>query len=41
MSDFTVIQFDGPDSYWLYSQIGGIKEHFKRVQESKAGKSAP
>jgi hypothetical protein len=32
LSEFTVIQFDGPDSYWLTTQIGGIREYFKRVQ---------
>ena len=32
LSEFTVIQFDGPDSYWLYTQIGGIREYFKRVR---------
>lgn len=32
LSEFTVIQFDGPDSYWLTTQIGGIREYFKRVR---------
>jgi hypothetical protein len=32
LSEFTVIQFDGPDSYWLYTSIGGIREHFKRLR---------
>lgn len=32
LSEFTVIQFDGPDSYWLYTQFGGIREYFKRVR---------
>jgi len=31
-SEFTVIQFDGQDSYWLYTQIGGIREYFKRIR---------
>jgi hypothetical protein len=32
LSEFTVIQFDGPDSYWLTTQIGGIREYFRRVR---------
>lgn len=32
LSEFTVIQFDGPDTYWLYSQTGGLVEYFKRVR---------
>jgi hypothetical protein len=32
LSEFAVIHFDGPDSYWLYTQIGGIREYFKRVR---------
>jgi hypothetical protein len=32
ISEFTVIQFDGPNSYWLYTQIGGIREYFKRAR---------
>lgn len=32
LSEFMVIQFNGPDSYWLYTQIGGIREYFKRVR---------
>lgn len=32
LSEFTTIQFEGPDSYWLYTQIGGIREYFKRVR---------
>jgi hypothetical protein len=32
LSEFTVIQFDGPDSYWLCTKIGHIREHFKRVR---------
>lgn len=31
LSDFTVIHFDGPDSYWLHTKIGDIREYFKRV----------
>ena len=31
LSEFTVVQFDGPDSYWLYTQFGGIREYFKRI----------
>ena len=33
LSEFVIIQFDGPDSYWLYTQIGGIREYFKRVRK--------
>lgn len=32
LSEFTVIHFESPDSYWLYTQIGGVQEYFKRVQ---------
>ena len=32
LSEFTVIQFDGPDAYWVTTQIGGIREYFKRVR---------
>lgn len=32
LSEFDVIHFDGPDSYWLYTQIGGVREYFKRVR---------
>ena len=32
LSEFVVIQFDGPDSYWLYTQGVGILEYFKRVR---------
>lgn len=32
VTEFAVIQFDGPDSYWLYSKMGGIAEYFKRVR---------
>ena len=31
-TEFSVIQFDGSDSYWLYTKIGGVKEYFKRVK---------
>jgi hypothetical protein len=31
LSTFTVIQFDGPDSYWL-TTIDGSREYFKRVR---------
>jgi hypothetical protein len=31
LSEFVVIHFDGPDSYWLYTEIGGIQEYFRRV----------
>ena len=29
---FTLIHFDGPDSHWLYTKIGGIREYFKRIK---------
>jgi hypothetical protein len=32
-TEFTVIQFEGPDSYWLYSRIGCLRECFKRIKE--------
>jgi hypothetical protein len=32
LSEFTVIQFDGPGSYWLYTSIGGFREYFKRAR---------
>ena len=32
LSEFIVIHFEGPNSYWLYTQVGGVQEHFKRVQ---------
>jgi hypothetical protein len=31
LSEFTVIQFDGPDSYWLHTKLGDIREYFRRV----------
>jgi hypothetical protein len=32
LSEFTVIQFDGPDSYWVITKVGDIREYFKRVK---------
>jgi len=32
LSTFTVIHFDSPDSYWLDTEIGGIREYFKRIR---------
>ncbi len=32
LSEFAVIQFDGPDSYWIESQLGRYREYFKRIQ---------
>ncbi|MDB5385192.1 MAG: hypothetical protein JWM11_838 [Planctomycetaceae bacterium] len=32
LSTFTVIHFDSPDSYWLNSEAGGMREYFKRVR---------
>ena len=31
-SEFTVIQFDGPDAYWVITKIGDMREYFKRVE---------
>lgn len=31
MSSFSKIHFDGDDSYWVTTEIGGITEYFKRV----------
>jgi hypothetical protein len=36
LSEFTVIQFDGPDSYWLYTKGGDMRESFKRVWSLRA-----
>jgi hypothetical protein len=30
-SDFTIIQFEGRDAYWVTTKVGGIREYFKRV----------
>ncbi len=32
LSEFILIQFDGPDSYWVHAKVGGDKEYFKRVR---------
>lgn len=32
LSDFAVIHFDTPDSYWLDVEIIEVREYFKRVQ---------
>ncbi|MDZ4656799.1 MAG: hypothetical protein SH868_04375 [Bythopirellula sp.] len=32
LSTFTVIQFDGPDSYWLRSKVADVQEWFTRVK---------
>lgn len=31
LSTFSKIHFDGPDSYWVTTEIGGITEYFRRV----------
>ena len=31
LSEFTVIYFEGPDVYWLHTQLGGVREYFKRI----------
>ena len=31
-TEFGIIHFDGPDSYWLHTKIGDMKEYFKRVE---------
>ena len=33
LSSFQVIHFGGPDTYWLDSQLGGMREYFKRVMK--------
>ena len=40
LTEFAVIHFEGPDSYWLYTKIGGIQEFFKRVREPLGTKHA-
>jgi hypothetical protein len=32
VTEFAIIHFDGPDSYWLVTKVGGIQEYFKRVR---------
>jgi hypothetical protein len=32
VSEFTVIYFDSPDSYWLYTKIGDVQEYFIRIK---------
>ena len=32
LTEFAVIHFEGPDSYWLYTKVGGIREFFNRVR---------
>lgn len=34
MSTFSKIHFDGPDSYWVITEFGGINEFFRRVSPS-------
>lgn len=31
-SEFSVIHFESPDAYWLYTQLGGFREYFRRVE---------
>lgn len=31
LSEFHVIHFEGPDSYWLDSELGQIREYFRRL----------
>jgi hypothetical protein len=31
-SEFTLIHFDGPDSYWIYIPLVNMREYFKRVR---------
>ena len=31
MSTFSKIHFDGLDSYWVFTEIGGLTEYFRRV----------
>lgn len=36
LSTFSKIHFDGDASYWVYSEVGGIKEYFKRSDADKS-----
>jgi len=31
LSGFMIIHFDGPDAYWLDSELGELREYFRRV----------
>jgi len=33
-SSFSKIHFDGHESYWVTTEIGGITEYFKRVSHA-------
>lgn len=33
LTEFSVIHFDRPDSYWVFTEIGGFREFFRRVRE--------
>jgi hypothetical protein len=35
LSTFTKIQFDGSDSYWVVTAIGGLTEFFRRVTRTE------
>jgi len=35
MSSFSKIHFDGVDSYWVTTEIGGLTEYFKRVSQAR------
>lgn len=31
-SEFTVINLEGPDAYWLHTKPGAMREYFKRIK---------
>jgi hypothetical protein len=33
LSEFSIIHFEDANTYWLHTQIGDIKEYFKRVKQ--------
>jgi hypothetical protein len=32
VTEFAVLHFDGPDLFWVYTKVGGIREYFRRVR---------
>ncbi|MCE9548508.1 MAG: hypothetical protein K8T25_23785 [Planctomycetia bacterium] len=32
MSEYAILEFDGPNAYWVHSKMGGGRECFKRVK---------
>lgn len=37
VTEFGVIHFDGPDCFWVYTEVGGLCEFFKRVRQPENG----